>query len=444
MKSLKNIIRYSLFMQLLIIFLITGFLIFSVLAVSFKYVVSQNIKESFQPHVAYYVKSIISDIGVPPNITRAKEIVKEIPVEIKITGAGLDWQSFQISYDLNRQLKYISTDHPGVSFARKKHDVFIRVDSGEYHYLFKYDFMGEQTKHNFEGLMVLLVIILILITCYFAIKRIFRPINLIKDGAIQYSQGNFDHVISVRREDELGELTQRVNYMAQEIKKMLDSKQQLLLAISHELRTPLTRVKLSMEFIEEQRIKAKISDDIIEMESLINDLLESERLSSNYNSLNLSFESVDDIIIQLIPKYFSNESERIRVILGNTSQPISIDKIRIQLLLKNIINNALAYSDDEVTITTKIIHGSSNKSYYSIIIADSGIGIPNNVIENITEPFFRVDPSRHRDTGGHGLGLYLAKLIISAHYGDINFASIDGQGTTVTINLPLDSAIPKE
>ena len=435
MKIIKKFLSCSLFMQLLVIFLITGLMIFFVLAGSFKYVVSQNLKESFQPHVEYYVKSLISDIGTPPNIERAKEIVDSTPVGIKIHGPDLQWSSFK-PIQRKHNLEYISAGQPGVSYAKSDHDFYINVEKEDYRYTFKYSLFDKHSGHNPAGIAVLLVIILLIFFCYLLIKRLFKPIKWIEEGTIQFSQGNFDHLIKVKNCDELGRLTNEINHMAQEIKKMLESKQQLLLAISHELRTPLTRTKLSLEFIEDSQIKSKISEDIYEIENLINDLLESERLSSDYCSLNLTNESIGSAINQTIDKYFQTQKNRIS--FASTPELISapIDKLRVQLLLKNLITNALNYSEDkvEIKISTEIY---SNKPECIITISDSGIGIPQDAIEHITEPFYRVDPSRHKDTGGHGLGLFLCQLIVKAHKGRIVFESVEGKGTNVRICLPI-------
>lgn len=438
MKAIRRIFSCSLFLQLLIIFLVTGLLIFAILAGSFKHVVSRNIKESVQPHVEYYVRSLILDIGTPPNIDRAKEIVNSTPVEIQITGPETRWSSFETAANIPK-LKYIAAEHHGVSYARYEHDFYIKVDIHNYQYIFKYNFFNKSTEHNPIGIAILLIIISIILICYLFIKRIFKPIKWIEEGTVKFSQGNFDHEIEVQDCNELGRLTYGVNHMAQEIKKMLESKQQLLLAISHELRTPLTRTKLSLEFIEEQDIKSKISEDIAEIEELINDLLESERLSSDYCSLNLSQESIDITISETIDKYFLSKKNRISYTKNSTPPSISIDKLRIQLLLKNIINNALIYSDNNIEISINQDTDKTNQQL-SISITDSGIGIPKGAIKHLTEPFYRIDPSRQKDTGGHGLGLYLCELIVKAHKGVMIFDSSEGKGTTVTIYLPINCA----
>ena len=435
MKIIKKLLSCSLFMQLLVIFFITGLTIFIVLAGSFKYIVSHNLKDTIQPHVEYYVKSLISDIGTPPNIERAKEIVDSTPLGIQIYGPGLQWSSFK-PLKHQRKLEYISAEQPGVTYAKSDHDFYINVEKNEYKYTFKYSLFDEDTGHNPAGIAVLLAIVLIVLLCYLLIKRLFKPIKWIEEGTIQFSQGNFDHKIRIKNCDELGRLTHEINHMAQEIKKMLESKQQLLLAISHELRTPLTRTKLSLEFIEDGQIKSKISEDIHEIENLINDLLESERLSSDYCSLNLTNEPLEDTINQTINKYFQSHKSRIGFTTKSDSISATIDKLRVQLLLKNLINNALNYSKDKVEIEISTENNINN--YQCIItISDSGIGIPPYALEHITEPFYRVDPSRHKDTGGHGLGLYLCELIVKAHKGRLVFESAEGKGTTVKIFLPV-------
>lgn len=434
MKSKKKRFSSSIFLQLLLIFLATGILIFLILAGSFRYIVSQNLKEYFQPHAEYYIKSIIRDIGTPPNISNAKKIADETKVDMQIVGPGINWSSYKSDINISK-LKFISTEKPGVLFARHKHDFFIKIEIKEYKYLFHHNFFARSKANNPLGIAVLITIISIIIVCYFLLKRILKPIRWIEEGTIMFSQGQFDHKIQIRKDDELGRLTEKINHMAQEIKKMLESKRQLLLAISHELRTPITRTKLSLEFLEETAIKEKIAEDIDEMENLLADLLESEKLSSDYASLNLSEESIIAIIHRSIEKYFSNHKNRISLAPIPENIKACVDIFRIELLVKNIISNGLKYSNGSVEVSViKITE--NNSPTCNITITDSGIGIPEKSISHITEPFYKVDKSRNSEAGGHGLGLYLCDLIVKAHKGRIEFDSIEGRGTTVNIYLP--------
>jgi signal transduction histidine kinase len=110
---------------------------------------------------------------------------------------------------------------------------------------------------------------------------------------------------------------------------------------------------------------------------------------------------------------------------------LSLDATRLRLLTRNLLSNAVRYSDD----APPSLRARVADNTLSIEVQDSGEGINAQDIDKLTEPFYRVDPSRTRSTGGFGLGLYLCRLICEAHGGELLFASSPGVGTTVTATL---------
>ena len=114
---------------------------------------------------------------------------------------------------------------------------------------------------------------------------------------------------------------------------------------------------------------------------------------------------------------------------------MGVDEARIRFAIKNLLSNALKHrknSNDEVSVITQ-----SSDSEFRIIVKDKGIGISEKHLAHITEPFYRVDPSRQRETGGYGLGLYIIDKIVKAHHGEMNIKSQENMGTEVTISLPM-------
>ena len=132
----------------------------------------------------------------------------------------------------------------------------------------------------------------------------------------------------------------------------------------------------------------------------------------------------------------------LKLIFPEKSVWLNYDRARIKLLLKNLVENALNHS-----VKAEVSHLSENNTPVSIKlevadelvivkIIDTGQGIGSGSINNITEPFYRVDPSRQRETGGYGLGLYLCRMIVEAHGGTLKVKSKLGVGTTVSVELP--------
>jgi len=115
---------------------------------------------------------------------------------------------------------------------------------------------------------------------------------------------------------------------------------------------------------------------------------------------------------------------------------LNIDPIRVKLLIKNLLKNAIQYSSED-SAKPKISLSLNNESL-TIDVIDLGIGMPADLLDRLTEPFYRLDQARQRETGGFGLGLYLCQAITNAHKGTLTFNSEVGQGTHVTANLALN------
>lgn len=130
-------------------------------------------------------------------------------------------------------------------------------------------------------------LLLVLGLCFWVIHRLLRPVREIQAGVARMGSGELAHRIEIRRNDDLGQLTQSINSMASDIEQMLDAERQILLGISHELRTPITRAKVSVELLDESATRARLEDDLAEMESLVTALIESERLNTRHSALNV-------------------------------------------------------------------------------------------------------------------------------------------------------------
>ena len=222
--------------------------------------------------------------------------------------------------------------------------------------------------------------------------------------------------------------------MTDRIRDMLHTKEQLLLDVSHELRSPLTRVKVALEFLSESKARDSIAGDISEMEKMINDILETARMHHLHGELKLQQTSLAKLLQEILPDY-EKQLPAVQMDQFSETLVINIDPGQIKTVLKNIISNAIKFSNaasDPVRISV------NQQSHFTVVqIADSGIGIPAEELSFIFEPFYRVDKSRSKETGGYGLGLSLCKTIMDAHDGKIEVTSKAGEGTTVSLYFPL-------
>ena len=235
-----------------------------------------------------------------------------------------------------------------------------------------------------------------------------------------------------RRNDELGELVNSFNEMIRRIKKMLHARKQLLLDVSHELRSPLTRVNVALEFLEESSAKQNICEDISEMETMITELLETERLDSKHGGLDLKKVNLKELIDDVCPD-FSNQKPGVKMLSFPDSIFLNVDPKGIRMLFNNVIANALKYSPSDgypVEISLR-----EKQDEIIIAIQDFGEGIPEMELPFVFEPFYRVDKSRSKETGGYGLGMSLSKKIMEAHGGTIELSSRLSVGTTVFLTF---------
>ena len=224
--------------------------------------------------------------------------------------------------------------------------------------------------------------------------------------------------------------------MADDLQQMLEAKRQLLLAISHELRSPLTRARVNAELLAPAHEREKIIQDLKEMEEQLTELLETERLESRHTKLSLRANSPADLIAAVLQQYFPSILFQLRQ--ENNDAYLSIDPVRIRLLIKNLLDNALQHTPEGAS--PPVITSRVDAAGWSFSVRDHGTGIPPEHLPHLTEPFYRVDKARQRDTGGYGLGLYLCQVIAEAHGGELKIASTLREGSEVTFILPLSSS----
>ena len=453
-------VAHSLSARLLGIFLVTALIYGFSARFAVELVLDRDyLREIVGSHIALHTTYFLSDLGMPPNIERAAEIAASNPMDIRIIGPDVDWSSAPDFPDLDNvtfepssffdavQNAYKTPDGRDVfatlGFARYDNHSFVRVYLGDYRILMASPKLAVTPASNLTTQIIIgLISIVVLTCCFFAVSWLIRPIRWIQEGADRMGQGDLDYRIPTTRSDDLGTLAAEVNELASDVQGMLEAKQQMLLAISHELRSPLTRSKVAVEFLEDGQTKQSILDDLKEMEHLISDLLESERLNTRHTTLQRSLVDPGELVTQLVANDFRSAQARIDLQVAAGLQPVSMDETRIRLLLKNLVDNALRYSQDNAGPVEILVQRQDAQLLFTV--ADHGQGMSAEEVERATEPFYRADPARSRDTGGFGLGLYLCRRIAEAHAGEIKIVSKQGKGTRITLVLPIDQPSQSE
>lgn len=270
--------------------------------------------------------------------------------------------------------------------------------------------------------------------CYLAVRRLFYPLQDIRLGTRRIGEGQLDYRIPIRRQDELGRLSQRINRMADEVQRMLDGQRQLLLAMSHELRTPLTRARLALEFIHDREVRSHLEYDLSSMERMITELLEGERLNTEGSQMSRSQVNLNKLMAEVLRGDFPNDRHRVSLSVPPAPAHLSVNAARLRMLVRNLVENALRYNPRDGKPVELSLRMEDDAAV--IRVQDHGPGIEHEHLERVTSAFYRADPSRGAGTGRHGLGLYLCRLIAEAHGGEVEVASPPGSGACITARIP--------
>ncbi|MFT5220335.1 MAG: signal transduction histidine kinase [Planctomycetota bacterium] len=423
----------SLIFRLLFYFLVSMILVAVVLAFSFARGLKPHFQQEVLPNVERYIEYLIDDIGVPPNLQTAAGLASQLPFEIRIKGANTDWSS---SPSIKAIAKYEFEQAPrpyrDVYYGHEKSRQFLLVEKNGYQYLFVSEDGFRKRSERRHG-WLFLMLLLVFIGLYFTIRRMLSPIHLMSQQVDRIGAGELDQALDLPGTGELAQLSGGINRMSSQIKSMLEAKSALLLAISHELRSPLTRMRVNLELIEDADIQPRLVEDIQEIESMLAAILESERLNVKHAALNLENCALHELVASVV----DNHSCHSRMTTKLAPVECSVDKLRISLLLKNLLDNACNYSDPESGDIDISLEPLAEKIV--LRVADRGVGISAEDIAEVTDAFYRPDAARQRVTGGYGLGLYLCRLIAEAHQGQLVLSSKPGEGTLVTLELPLST-----
>lgn len=439
MKTRRCFSRHSLSGKLLLLFICIAVLVLLLVGGSMRHVFRGHFEANIRPHLLQYLAYVQQDIGDPPNRQRAKHLSKELNVEILIQDQQGDWSSHGRQLELDKiQIKhhhvvgdteYVVGNTKYALVEIKGDDNYFMVDLGEARLFF--GIPQQERELHIRFLIPLVILLMVLTLLYYATQRLFAPLQTIRSGVQRFGAGELDHRIKLKRRDELGELAQSFNTMADDIQQMLEAKRQLLLAISHELRSPLTRTKVATELLDDAEQRQRLHRELNEIDKLIEELLETERLSTPHRVLNRAPHDLNKLIKQMMDDFY--QQKNIQFTPAIEEIVLAVDAARIKLLLKNLLDNALRYSPSDKAVSISLRKTAHN---IELQVRDEGEGIEAEHLSHLTEPFYRVDPSRQRETGGYGLGLYLCRMIVEAHGGKLVIESQKGEGTRITISLP--------
>jgi signal transduction histidine kinase len=224
---------------------------------------------------------------------------------------------------------------------------------------------------------------------------------------------------------EIRDATRAFNTMQDRLLRYLDSRTSVLAAMSHDLRTPLTRLRLRVESVSDERLHAKFAADLDEMEALVWSAL------ALFKGLDddEKFEAVDvNGLLQTLTAQYTEVGSNVSL-AGQAHESLHGKPRALKRCLANLVDNALKFGK---RATIEVADGDA----LEIRISDDGPGIPDEMLERVFEPFYRLESSRSRDTGGTGLGLSIARDVAQAHGGNLTLRNRPEGGLTAELRLP--------
>lgn len=274
-------------------------------------------------------------------------------------------------------------------------------------------------------------------------RHVHKPLQEIKKGVTEYSNGNLTYKIPVQTDDELGYLANNLNYMSEKMNRNGEYQRQFISNVSHDFRSPLTSIKGYVEAMRDGTIPVEMQDKYLgiiayeadRLEKLTKGLLTLNELDIHKRLLNIQTFDINDAIKKAAATYEGDCTRHhilLELILSGKELYAKADVEQIQQVLHNLLNNAIKFSLDNSTI---IIETTEKNGRIFVSVKDHGIGIPKDSISKIWERFYKTDISRGRDQKGTGLGLSIVKEIIHAHDQNINVISTEGVGTEFIFTL---------
>jgi signal transduction histidine kinase len=384
-----------------------------------------------KPMVGDYVDKLAAEIGSPPDVARAQALVARLPLSVRIEGPQVRFDShperYRFWHSHNRREYEMGTEGWGL----------MRTTADGHRISFGLARPMPIERPQRIGLITLAALLTLTLLAYFYIRKLLKPLDAIGAGVARFGAGDFGEPIVATRRDELGDLAGRINEMARSLQGMLDAKRALLLAISHELRSPLTRARVNAELVPEGEHRDALLRDLSEMRDLITGLLESERLAIGHAALQTERVDLAALARELVATQFADAGLTLQ--LDDTLGPVSADPMRVRLLLRNLIDNALRHSAGAPQ--PPVVSLSREAGSLRVSVRDFGPGVSDEQLAHLAEPFYRADSARQRATGGFGLGLYLCRLIAQAHGGTLTFRHAE-PGLEVTASWPIAEAEP--
>lgn len=299
-----------------------------------------------------------------------------------------------------------------------------------------------------------LIIEIIMALCILALaiilaKILIRPFDRVSGAISEVQEGYTNETISVPDYIETEHIVDAFNSVLQRMNALDETRQDFVANVSHELKTPITSMKvLADSLIAQEDVPVElyrefmvdIAEEIEREDKIINDLLALVKMDKSAASVNIT--SVDiNALTELILRRLRPIAKKTDIELTLISKReiiAEVDEVKLSLILTNLIENAIKYNREQGRVNVIL---DADHQFFTVQVADTGIGIQEDSIQHIYERFYRVDKSHSREIGGTGLGLAITKGAVQLLRGSIKVESIQGEGSVFTVKIPLTRSL---
>lgn len=292
-----------------------------------------------------------------------------------------------------------------------------------------------------QDIMVLFVLIIAWIFSAILVK----PLNKVTKAINEVKGGFSDKAIEVPDYMETVHIIDAFNQLLGRMKVLDDSRQEFVSNVSHELKTPITSMKvladslLAQENAPVEIYREFLADIVAEIDrenKIITDLLALVKVDKTVSNMNITEVNMNELTEVILKRLRPIARKRDIEVTFESIRPVkaAIDEVKMTLIISNLVENAIKYNKEQGAVNVIL---DADHQYFTLIVSDTGIGIPTEALEHVYERFYRVDKSRSREIGGTGLGLAIAKSAVLMHRGSIEVSSTLEQGTTFVVKIPL-------
>ena len=272
-----------------------------------------------------------------------------------------------------------------------------------------------------------------------------KPLNRVTDAINEVQAGYSDETISVPDYTETVHIVDAFNQLLKQMKALDDSRQDFVANVSHELKTPMASIKvladslLAQEDAPAELYREFMEDIVSEIDRenrIITDLLALVKMDKKAQELNIVSVNINDMTELILKRLRPLARKKDIGVVFESMRPVvaEVDEVKISLAMTNLVENAIKYNKEHGWVKVEL---DADHQYFTFVVSDSGLGIPEESLAYIYERFYRVDKSHSREIGGTGLGLAITKSAVLMHRGSITVTSVEGEGSCFTVKIPL-------